>query len=263
MGKTAAELEVDKLNEEVKILRRQNSWIGGVVNLVPMITTFVAVAGLAFSFYQAQRAQNKEREDRTRNETQERINRIQNQIRTDKDQLVEFISNDRISLVRAGFLIDDLKSLVAQLPDGNSETKDVTKLLHDVAWDLRFDERRHFDFDVTALQRWGDYRQFWKNYPDSHQLFLANKYLPRIEKLHNDDAPCLEKLDYEAGTTILTYKNAGKTCNEELIGALMYGFGEHLRALKEGNQSNLLSREIEKLGELTNRPLAQKLSASL
>lgn len=280
---SVANLEQQKLRLEIDGLKRQNRLIERIVQLVPVMTTFVAVAGLAFSFWNSQRlqriesaARSTEATDRARNETQDRINKVQTQIRADKEQILEFATNDKISPIRVAFLIDDLKSLTEQLPKNESEkdinqqgklekeAKDsITELLRRAAWDLRFDESRHFDFDAYALRRWNNYRQLWKEHPGEHHYFLANKYHLRIKKFRDADPSCIEKLDYEEATTILTYKNADKACNQELIGAVIYVFGEHLRVIKEANQSDLLSQEVQEFGKLTNPTFAKKFFASL
>jgi hypothetical protein len=155
-----------------------------------------------------------------------------------------------------------LNSLVEQLPKGESEKESVTELLRRVAWKLPFDEEGHFDFDVSALRRWRDYRQFWKLYLDSHHDFLSSKYYPRIEQIHAQNPPCIENLGYEEGTVILTYRDAGKTCHEELINALIYGFREHLEVIKETNKSESLMKELEEFSSRTNNStFAKRLSA--
>lgn len=275
------DLEREKLRLEIASLAHQNSRLGRAMKVVPMLTTLVAVAGLVVTYWNGQstlrsesEARSREATERTHNEALDRINRIQTQIRADKEQILEFATNDKTSSVRVSFLIDDLKSLIEQLSKQGveklseqtyqDERHAVTQVLGGVAWDLRFDDRRHFDFDVIALKRWPEVRQFWKTFRDSHHLFLESKYYFRIKKLHSDDPPCLEKLDYDADTTILSYKNTGKACNEELIDALIYGFGEHLRVMKEANQSELLEHEVDEFGKLTNNAgFAQKLFARI
>lgn len=280
---TADDLERRKLALEISDLEYQHSRIGRFVKLVPVLTTLVAVGGLVFSFYSVQRAQKAESEkryaelnDRLRNDALDRVNRIQAQIRSDKEQILEFGINDRISSIRAGFLMEDLQSLIEQLPKPGSETataqlRDTQKkaeetsaeLLRRIAWDLSFSEKRHFDFDVQALRRLNSYKQSWIDNPDAHHLFLVNKYFHRIQKLREENAACVEKLDYEGNTTILTYKDAATTCNEDLINAWIYGFGEHLRAMKAADQALLLYREVLELSKFTNSRFAEKFSAKL
>lgn len=265
------DLEREKLKEEITDLRHQNSQLGRIVKLVPVLTTFVAVAGLAFTFYNAQRTERAESEarhretiERERNYTLDRLNRIQAQIRSDKEQMLDFLTTDKISSIRMGFLIEDLRSLIDQMPQDESQkaAKDaVTELLRRIAWDLSFTEKRDPLFDVQALRRWSDYKQSWLEFRDSHHLFLVRKYFHAIQQLREKNAQCIEKLDYVENTMILSYPNG---CDEDLIGALIYGFGERLRALKTANQLDLLDEEVREFGRLTNNAsFAEKFAERL
>ncbi|HKR60710.1 MAG TPA: hypothetical protein VJS64_13400 [Pyrinomonadaceae bacterium] len=249
-AKNAAELK--KLNLEIGILERQHQWVGSLIQLVPVLTTLVALAGLFFTSLQAINAQR-----------EERINRVQTQIRSDKEQILEFISNEKTSSVRVAFLLDDLQSLIGQLNGGAPETQVVTEQLMRVVWELPFEQKRDFDFDVSAMRKWNGFRLFWQSYPDSHRLFLTMKYYPRLSKLHAQEPPCIEKFDFEDGTMVLTYKNAGQPCQEALTNAFMHGFLEHLNLIKETNRPEILRRELDEFRKLTNNPvLAERLTAT-
>lgn len=267
--------ELEKLNLEIRLLKREKNWLWSLLRL-PFITAIVAAAGLAATVWQIERAdlaQLEERKTRTENERQERINRIQNQIRTDKEQLTEFGNDPKISAVRAGFLINDLKSLIEQLPNEKSQnpaqkkepddaTSAVTWLLHDVAWNLSFNGRREIDFDVATL-KWPELKEFWKNNQGSHQLFLTQKYHSQLKKLNEDNKSCLGMLDYVKETKILSYDRTDRRCNQELIDALIYGLGTHLTVIKDAGQSDLLKHELDGLTGLTNQTFAQKLPSRL
>lgn len=249
--------QLEKLNLEIKNLKRHSTWEDRLLKSLPMIATFVAVAGFFFTVWQAQHNIVLARQEQEK----ERINKIQNQIRSDKEQLLEFITNNRISSVRAEFLIDDLKSLVQQLPKDELETQSITNLLKRVAWELPFDEDRHINFDVSALKLWPNFRKLWSFNPGAHHGFLARKYYPRMEAIHAQDPLCVESMDYDEGT--FTFNSAGNnpSCQEGLFPVLTFGFREHLEVLKETNNSELLRREIEEFAKLThNSPLAKKLS---
>jgi hypothetical protein len=239
--RTKAKAEITKLNLEIGILKRQHLWVENLVKFVPVIATTIAVLGLGFTIWQALNAQR-----------DERTSKIQSQILTDKEQILEFVTNDKTSSIRVAFLLDDLNSLIRQLSDREAETKVVTEQLMRVAWELPLAQRRDFDFDVSALRRWTNFRQFWQSYPFSHHLFLAQKYYPRLVQLHAKEAACIEKLDYAAGTNILSYPIVDTPCQEELINALMNGFEEHLKLIKETNRFDLVRVELEEFKKSTN-----------
>jgi seryl-tRNA synthetase len=245
-----AEAELEKLDLEIRALKDQKPWVENFVRIVPVVTTMIAVLGLGFTIWQALNAQR-----------QEHISKIQSQIRSDKEQILEFVTNDKISSVRVAFLIDDLNSLIRQLSDSEAETRVVTEQLMRVVWELPFDQRRDFDFDVAASRRWSDFRQFWKSYPDSHHLFLARKYYPRFERLHAEQTACIEKLDYADGARVVTYQNAGMPCSEGLINALIDAYEEHLKLIKETNQVDRMRNELKQFTAVTNNPgLANRLT---
>ncbi len=244
-------LEVERLTLENTNLKKQNRWVEIFNQVGPLLTTLVAVGALIFSVTQAINAQHAER-----------VNKIQSQIRADKEQIVDFITSEKISSVRVAFLIDDLKSLLGELPERGPEARVITEHLMRVAWELRYDQPRDFDYDVSALRRWPEYRQFWQTYSGSHRLFLTMKYYPRIEQLRAQYPPCVEKLDYKEGTEALTYTAAGRPCPELLINALIYGFKEHLAVIKETNKPELLRGELAEFGRWTdNSSFTQKLAA--
>jgi DNA repair exonuclease SbcCD ATPase subunit len=251
--------QLEKLNLEIKSLKQNTKWEDRIIKLTPVITVLIAFAGLFFTVWQYQRNDALTR----REQEKERINRIQSQIRADKEQLLEFITNKQISSVRAAFLIDDLDSLIEQLPDRELEKQIITEHLMRVAWELRFEEERDIDFDVSALRRWSGYRQFWKSNPGSHHVFLTKKYYSRIEHHHAQDPSCVENIDYDEQTTLFISRSDSKTCQEGLFPVLLYGFKEHLEALKETNNQELLRKEIEEFSRRTNKsPLAERLSAT-
>ncbi|MFY9620881.1 MAG: hypothetical protein WAM70_02695 [Pyrinomonadaceae bacterium] len=263
-------LEREKLKLEIRQLEIENSWTDRLVKLGSVMTTLVAVAGLVLTAWNTQRAREIEEAARVNAETQDRVNKIQTQIRADKEQILEFVTNDKISATRVAFLLDDLKSLTEELPTDKTATQpdklktdardSVTELLRRAAWELRFDQGRQFDFDVYALLRWNDYRQLWKDRPNEHQHFLSNKYHLRLQQLRGEDARCIGELDYAEGTTILIYKSA---CNQELIGALIHAFGEHLKVIREANQTDLFKQEALEFAKLTSPAFSGKFFASL
>jgi hypothetical protein len=239
-----AEAELTKLNLEISSLRRRNSpWVENFVKIVPVVTTIIAVMGLGFTIWQALQAQR-----------EEHISKLQSQVRTDKEQILDFITNDKITPVRVAFLIDDLNSLSRQLSDSEAEKQIVTEQLMRVVWELPFDSRRDFDFDTSAMRRWDNFRQFWKSYPDSHHLFLARKYYPSLTRLHLKEAPCLEKLDFAEGVRVVTYANAGMACSEGVINASIDAFEEHLKLMKEASQPDRIRIELEEFKKATNNP---------
>ena len=262
---TTAELEREKLTLEIEKLRQQKRLIERIGTFGPALTTLVAVAGLFLSFLSLQSARQSENETRAL----ERANRIQNQIKADKEAILKFPVNEEISPSGIGFLIDDLKTLIAQLgkdPTNSADRKqaeaDTTNLLIDMAWSFQYDQAKHFSFDYYAVSRWSAYREWWKTHPGEHLYFLENKYHSEITRLRNEKPPCIEKMNYKTGTTILAFDKADQ-CNEELIGALVYSHGQHLIVLLEAHQSDSFEKELQALARLTNSDFATTFAKTL
>jgi hypothetical protein len=251
-------LQTDKLILEIEDLKRRGSWEDRVGKFIPMIATFVAVGGFFFTLWQAQNNDVLARESQER----ERISKVQSQIRVDKEQLLEFITSDKISAVRCAFLIDDLSSLLEQLPNTNVENERITDLLSKVVWELNFEEQRHINFDAFTLEKWSALRQRWKSDPEAHHGFLARKYYPRMVQIHQENPKCVETLDYDERRFTFTSADNSKACLEGQFPVLTYGLNEHLKLLKEIGDARLLNRELEEFRKLTNNsPVAQKFSA--
>lgn len=277
------DLERQKLRLEIIDLKHQISRLGRMVKVIPVLTTLVAVGGLVFSFYNVESARRTESEkrsqeskERERNNELDRINKVQAQIRIDKEQILEFLITDKISPIKAGFLVEDLTIQTEQLPPAEKAKKEdlgqsrdeaknaITELLRRIAWDLPFDQKRDFLFDVQALRRWNSFKQSWIDNEGSHELFLARKYFPRIQKLRAENGPCIEKLDYIENTTRLDYSKAGSPCKEDLIDALIYALRDRLKAMKLPNESKLFDKTLGEFRKFTNNPaFAKKLSENL
>lgn len=251
-------LQNEKLILEIEEMKRRGSLEERLGKFVPMIAAFVAVGGFFLTLWQAQKNDVLARVSQER----ERISKIQSQVRSDKEQLLEFITSDKISSVRCAFLIDDLSSLLEQLPDNHGETERITDLLSKIAWELSFEEKRHINFDAFVISRWSALRQRWKSDPEAHHGFLARKYYPRMAQVRLENPTCVESLDYDERRFTFTSADNSKACLEGAFPVLTYGFNEHLELLKEIADPQLLKRELEEFKKLTNNsPVAQKFAA--
>jgi hypothetical protein len=254
---TAAQIE--KLNLEIEKLKQQHEWTEQISKLLPIIASLIAVCGFLFTVWQAQRNESLTRQQQEK----DRIAKIQAQIRSDKEQLDEFLTEAKISSVRVAFLIDDLNSLVEQLParERETETDSISQQLSRVVWDLHFDSERDVNFDVSALRRWNDFRDRWRSNPATHNGFLARKYYSRMAEIYKKDPKCIENLRYDERTFAFASAQPGKNCQEVFFSILTYGYGEHLDVLAETSRDEL-KKATDEFQKLTNNPvLAQTLFA--
>lgn len=252
-----SDAQLEKLNLEIESLKRGKSWSDQTVKFLPIIASIIAVSGFFFTVWQAQRNDVLAREQQEK----DRINKIQSQIRSDKEQLLEFVSDGKISSVRVAFLIDDLNSLVEQLPQRELaiETNSISEQLSRVVWDLRFDTQRDVNFDVSALRRWNDFRSRWRSNPGPHHGFLARKYYPRMREIYQKNPLCIESISYDERTFSFISNLRGQGCEDGFFSILTYGFGEHLEILAETSSSELRKATDEFRQATNNSAVAEKL----
>jgi len=215
-----ASVELKKLELEVRQLKRQNRWYWMQLPVLSTgIGTLVAALGIIVTAAQFQRTE----QARIQNETAERINKIQEQIQLDEGLLTGFENDPRMSAAQAGLLMEGLGRLVRQLPERETEEEHVTDHIRDVVWSLNFQQKRDFDFELQALSRWAPYRKHWQSNPESHDLFLSRMYYQKIDSQKS----CFQQVNLRGDD--YDYSKMPKDCDKDLIGALIYGFGEHLR----------------------------------
>lgn len=168
------------------------------------------------------------------------------------------------------FLLDDLNTLLDQIEKGYALSQEVsnpdlerqktTDLLQMIAWQIRFDEERHTDFDVQALQRWEPYKSFWVKNAPAHHLLLSKKYETAMSNAYLSDARCIQALyyDYNRGVYVSGDKEH-KVCENGIFPVLLVGFKAHLQVMEDTKQTEWVSNEIEEFGRLTDKaPVAVK-----
>lgn len=258
--------QIAKTNLEVAELERPK-W--DPVKYVPFITTLVAVIGLLINSCQTHQARLEETEQNQRNlvvaaksQSLAEAQRLQNQIRADKLELLQFISDDTFSTARVMFLLDDLTSLLDQLSNREDlfgtgsnpgpERQQIADLLQTIAWQVRFDQERHIDFDVQALHRWPAYKDFWIANGPSHHLLLSKKYYTAISNEYSKDTDCIEGLDFHELRGIFVTTSASKQCETGLFPVLTVGFKQHLEMMKKAGKEDFVRNELDQFALLTN-----------
>lgn len=241
--------QLKKTNLEIAELKKPKR--SRTATYVPLITTLVAVGGLVFTIYQAQEATKKDNAARVLSEnarqaeqTSDRINRIEAQVRGDKERLLQFSADPKMSTASVVFLLDDLTGLIENLPRRDDERKKVTDVLGMVVWELGFDETRHIDFDVQALQRWPAYKEFWMLNGPAHHLLLSKKYYPAISEAYARDSLCVRTADFDEKRRIFISPQGNKECDYGIFPVLVNGFKAHLEIMKAANDQERLKNEV-------------------
>src|SRR5436305_13410370 len=123
--------KIEKLNLEIAILRTENKW-KLVAYFIPIIETLLGVAGFFLSdvTFESQRkaqqdqAVKEQRKDRVTREV-DQTTRFQNQIRTDIDELFDFTRNERQSVARVSFLLEDMKIVLKSSVNQNQVVSNI------------------------------------------------------------------------------------------------------------------------------------------
>lgn len=254
---TAAEIK--KTNLEIANMERPRR---DLMKYGPFITSLVAVLGLIINSIQTQQARAFEMEQNYRNQSLAETQRLHNQLRTDKEQLLQFMSDDKFSTARVVFLLDDLNAILSQLSSrehlfkGNSnetsEHQKVTDLLQMIIWQLAFDQERHIDFDVQALQRWPQYKDFWIANGPSHHLLLSKKHHTAILNLYSKDGACIEGLEWDDKRRLFVTTHSERQCEQGVFPALVVAFKLRLQIMKQAGKLDFVKDEIEQFSALTN-----------
>jgi hypothetical protein len=251
-----ARAQLQKLSLEIEGMRNKSKWDDRVARYIPLITTLVAVIGLSLSVWQSHLAQQKVYLEQER----ERLNKIQSVLRADKEQLLEFIKDDKITATRMVFLLGDLNSVIEQLPQPESERAGVTDLLVNLVKDCNFNDPRHINFDIQAMQHWPGYSDYWKRNIEAHND-LFNRYRAALLTLHDEDPPYFETIEYANGY----YKLKAKTEASRTLRfvKLVEGYRLHLRTLEQLEDKENWARQVEGFNlALKNPSLTKKLFQS-
>jgi len=163
-----------------------------LVKLTPLLTVAIAVGGFVFSLYQYRGQQ---REALKHESLDQRI-KIQSQLRTDLDQLIQFPNSKDFTLAGAESLLGDIDGLLEskesiagiELGAVKSDRRRISRVLYDLAnLDCNFNEQRGVDFSIVVFDSWNDYQEYLKSDPDLIWDSLL-KYTDSLVQLH-DTAP--------------------------------------------------------------------------
>jgi hypothetical protein len=232
-----------------------------VMKYIPVVTGLVAVLGLIINSVQTQQARTFEMDQVYRSQSLAETQRLHNQLRTDKEQLLQFMSDDKFSTARVVFLLDDLNSILSQLSSREDlfkaksnetlERQKITDLLQMLIWQVAFDQERHIDFDVQALQRWPQYKDFWIANGPSHHLLLSKKYYTAILNSLSTDGACIQGLEWNDRLRRFVTTHSERQCEQGVFPALVVAFKLRLQIMKEAGRLDFVKDEIAQFNALT------------
>ena len=277
-----AEAELQKLHLEIKNLKYKNRWESKISLYIPLITVLVGVFGFLFGIYQFQ-SQQKLQQDRTITEQQkdrearkrEQDIRLQNQIRVDVDQLLQFTSNKDMAISRVVFLLDDLQRLSSYSasdeepsPEGQGDSKapgdqvrEITKsLLAMVVNDCNLTDHRHTNFTTLIASDWGDTLTYLEEESATLRVVL-DKYIAALAQLQKEFPEELKSITYDAEKEIFfhQFSSTGDMATFYYFTDLINGFNSYLGLLKnDSNESEDWTSFVREFQRITCNPTLTK-----
>ena len=128
----------------------------------------------------------------------------------------------------------------------------MTDLLQMIIWQIAFDQERHIDFDVQALQRWPQYKDFWIANGPSHRLLLSKKYYTAILNSYSKDGACIEGLEWDDKRRLFVTTHSERQCEQGFFPALVVAFRLRLQIMKQAGRLDFVKEEINQFSALTN-----------
>ena len=173
-----AAAQLQKLKLEIEDLKSKGDWERWIAAYTPLFSILLALIGVLFGIYQFQRVQQiqhtqimaQQEKDRLTRETDQAI-RIQNQIRSDIEQILQFANDKQQTVSKVSFLLEDLKSYLEisadklQTPGSADKVRDKTRsvtitLVKAVVDDCDFKNHRDVNFAKALVDHWEDYRGY-------------------------------------------------------------------------------------------------------
>lgn len=254
----AAQLE--KLNLEIQALKKKSPWRETLLQLLPAVTVFLALAGFFYGLYQSREAEKKSRLA----EHAGQMIKIQEQIRSDLEQIVHFPTEKKQTVSQVSFLLLDLDNLLKpNLSDAESISKDRRKisdmLVQLVCDDLDLNDRRNVGFALTLVKRWGDYAEHLKANPNLLMNILIN-HCDALEGLYKKAPNYFGQFKYTDQTKseidepdVKPLPDAALARHfEDLVGS----YARHLELIQDPNSKQLAIKHFQTA--TCNRDLTQQ-----
>lgn len=266
-------IELKKKMLEIEDLKYRAKWYSKITAYIPIVSVILAVGGFLFGIYQFQKQQETQQNQARIAQQKEQITReldqrikIQDQIRTDLEQLLRFTIDKEQTLSRIAFLIEDMKAYLSIEEAGiQQETnslvtnrRTITKsLVRSVVDDCDFSQSRDAGFVFLLLTDWDDYKEYIKEYQDAVR-FILTKYSQALENVYKSDIKVISQAEFNNEKKTYYYrKGFGRLGLSKIIHFqdLVTGFREHFALI-----SNIKDKEksIEKFQQAINNPMLTK-----
>lgn len=267
-GPDKTKLELQKLQLEIVGLRNKNKWEDSLARYVPIVTVLITLIALLLNSAQFQRQQNLQQAKSLVEQQKDRGLRVQHQIRADTEQLLQFTSDEKISVSHVSFLLEDLKAVTGQagqeggVLQSNEKEIVTNSLINTIHYDCDFiNKPRDVYFATTVINHWDDYSKRLTQTPNELDYVLY-KYIRALRELHSKDPRYFERIEYNkaAGRYVVGLENVSEEKQFQHYGDLVIGFKRHLLLAREG--SDLMKEYVNDFKDaLHNAVLTEQLFA--
>jgi len=245
----AAQLE--KLNLEILALKKKSAWRDTLLQLLPAVTVLLALTGFLYGIYQSSKSEQKAR---IAEQTIQKI-RIQDQIRSDLDEIVRFPTDKKQTVSRISFLLTDLDKLInTKLGDVEAVPKEERRrasdvLAHLISDDTDLNERRNVDVAVAMLTFWDDYSAYLESNPKNLLMNILTNHYDALEELRKKAPGYFSRLKYLDQTkTAFDEPNGVPVPNHTNLRHfedLITSYSEYLSLVKDPNERQAVIRNFQ------------------
>lgn len=251
-----AKAELRKLNLEIAEMERKGGWWEQIARFIPIITAAISIAGFLWGVYLFRDQQERDRVTREA----ERMSKEQSQLRAGSEQLLQFSSNQNMTVARVLSLRQDLDALIDSLyppaPDGTTsksnqkERENLKKYIFEaISRDFDFTQTRHVQFDIAALEHWDDYK---KGMGGGLNNSILEKYFLALAYLRAKNRGLIESIRITEGE-----EQEPDTLIGDPLRSVILGFVCHFKLLSPEDQARKTRRFIQVTG---NESLALELT---
>lgn len=246
-----AQSQLRKLKLEIKNLDSGSNWESRITRLIPLVTALISIGGFLWGINVYLKQQER---DRVTKEL-ERTSSDQKQYSAGYEQLLQFSSNQNMTVAQVLFLRQRLYSLIDSIyppnPEGQPSPENLsekarlqTAIYNLINKDCDFTQTRQVQFEIAALHNWDDYH---KTLEGGRNTSLLSKYLQALRDLKSKNPGYLESLreinydeDADPQAPLM-----------EPYRSVIEGFSCHLNLLTPEQRT----KAIEGFSRATNNPL--------
>jgi hypothetical protein len=250
LGDSLAAAQLEKLKLEIEHLKKNNGWEKRIALYTPLLSILIAVGGFLFGIYQFQRVQqvqqnqiiDEQQKDRLAREADQAI-RVQNQIRSDVDQILLFPSDKQQTISKVSFLLEDLKSYLELSADKlqtgaskNNKRSVSISLVNSVMNDCNFDQHRDVNYAYTLISNWEDYGQYLKEEDSNSLQYILNMYKQALRNVYDKDPSVIRSVRYIVEDDAFLHPNGYGKLNTAQVNHfhdIINGFDTYLDFLKD------------------------------